>query len=129
MRPPPLELRLEAPRLLEARAPPPLLAPPNALPDEAGRLVGGLDLGCAALGAGLGRLTLGEAAGRLAEGVPVEGRAPAVPVEGPAAVVPAEGHAAALPVEGPAPPEPQPRACAEFALAVVPAAPDLLIRL
>ena len=97
--------------MLISRAPAPLLVPPNALPDEEGRLVEGLDRVFEAPGEEPERLAPVEAVGRLAEGVPVEGRAPAVPVE---------GRAPTLPVEGPAPPEPQPRACelrAEFAAA------------
>ena len=121
--------RLEEPRLLEACALGPLLAPLNGLPDEEERLAEGLDLDCEALGDGLGRLALGDVVGRLAEGVPVEGRAlavpvegrvPEVPVEGRAPAAPVEGRAPTLPVEGLAPAEPQPRASglrAEFAAA------------
>jgi len=121
--------RLEEPRLLEACALGPLLAPLNGLPDEEERLAEGLDLDCEALGDGLGRLALGDVVGRLAEGVPVEGRALAVPVEGRVPEVPVEGRAPAAPVEGPAPPELQPRASALRAEVEAVGEPLLAIRL
>src|SRR5262249_6332383 len=117
---PPL-LRLELPRLLELRAAEPLLlAPPNALPEDDGRLPDPPpDRFWKLLVVGAGRLPApapveGRAAvfpveGRFAA-APVEGLLPTAPVEGRAAAFPVEGRDPTAPVEGLAPLEPQPRA-------------------
>jgi hypothetical protein len=92
--------------LLEALALAPLLAPPNALPDEAERLAEGLALDCEALGDAVDRFAPPPQVEVVPAPVPpVEGRVAAVPVEGRAEAVPVAGRAPALAVEGEAPPE------------------------
>ena len=73
--------RLEAPRLLEFRALPPLLKPPNALPRETAGWAERLTAVLGRLGDGLGRLMLGDAVGLLIVGVRAAGRVAGVALE------------------------------------------------
>ena len=82
-------MRLEEPRLLSAFALEPLLAPPNAPPEEEERLGEGLAFACEelALGDVLGRLADEAVLGDRLALVPVDGRAPTLPVEAEVALV------------------------------------------